>query len=82
MRKKNYFSKFKLTSFIIVLLMLGGALSVNAQEVGEEEEIEFNVTEIDPTSTINGYELGEGLYLYSLVVNGREIDTKRMFLSK
>jgi hypothetical protein len=31
---------------------------------------------------VNGYELGEGLYLYSLVVNGREIDTKRMFLSK
>jgi hypothetical protein len=50
MRKKNYFSKFKLTSFIIVLLMLGGTLSVNAQEVGEEEEIEFNVTQIDPTS--------------------------------
>ena len=32
--------------------------------------------------TINGYELGEGLYLYSLMVNGREIDTKRMILSK
>ena len=43
MRKKNYFSKFKLTSFIIVLLMLGGALSVNAQDVGDEEEIEFSI---------------------------------------
>ena len=32
--------------------------------------------------TVNGYELGEGLYLYSLVVNGKEIDTKRMILSK
>ena len=32
--------------------------------------------------TINGYELGEGLYLYSLVVNGREIDTKRMIITK
>ena len=32
--------------------------------------------------TINGWELGEGLYLYSLVVNGREIDTRRMILSK
>lgn len=49
MRKKNYFSKFKLTSFIIVLLMLGGTLSVNAQEVGEEEEIEFNVMGGDDT---------------------------------
>ena len=32
--------------------------------------------------TINGYDLDEGLYLYSLVVNGMEIDTKRMVLSK
>ena len=32
--------------------------------------------------TVNGYELGEGLYLYSLVVNGREIDTKRMIITK
>ncbi len=32
--------------------------------------------------TINGYELEAGLYLYSLVVGGMEIDTKRMILSK
>ncbi|WP_231477995.1 T9SS type A sorting domain-containing protein [Xylanibacter brevis] len=32
--------------------------------------------------TINGYELAAGIYLYSLVVNGQEIDTKRMILSK
>ena len=32
--------------------------------------------------TIGGYELGEGLFLYSLVVNGREIDTKRMIITK
>jgi hypothetical protein len=32
--------------------------------------------------TVNAYELGEGLYLYSLVVNGREIDTKRMLISR
>lgn len=32
--------------------------------------------------SINGWELGEGLYLYSLVVNGREIDTKRMIITK
>ena len=31
--------------------------------------------------SVNGYELGEGMFLYSLVVNGREIDTKRMILS-
>lgn len=32
--------------------------------------------------TVNGYELSSGIYLYSLVVNGQEIDTKRMILSK
>ena len=32
--------------------------------------------------TVNGYELGEGLFLYSLIVNGQEIDTKRMILTK
>ncbi|WP_081778278.1 tail fiber domain-containing protein [Xylanibacter brevis] len=32
--------------------------------------------------TINGYELSAGIYLYSLVVNGQEVDTKRMILSK
>jgi hypothetical protein len=53
MRKKNYFGKFKLTSFIIVLLMLGGALSVNAQDVGDEEEIEFSIDDI-PIGPGNG----------------------------
>ena len=40
---------------------------------------------VDPNQqsvTINGYELEAGIYLYSLVVGGQEIDTKRMILSK
>ena len=32
--------------------------------------------------TINGYELSPGMYIYSLVIGGKEIDTKRMILSK
>lgn len=32
--------------------------------------------------TIEGYELRAGMYIYSLVVGGKEIDTKRMILSK
>ena len=32
--------------------------------------------------TVNGWELGEGMFLYTLLVNGQEIDTKRMILSK
>ena len=32
--------------------------------------------------SVNGWELGEGLFLYTLIVNGREIDTKRMLIIK
>ena len=32
--------------------------------------------------SIGSYELGEGMFLYSLIVNGQVIDTKRMALSK
>ena len=32
--------------------------------------------------SVNGYELGKGMFLYSLIVNGQEIDTKRMVISK
>ena len=31
---------------------------------------------------INGGELNAGMYMYSLVANGKEIDTKRMILTK
>ena len=40
------------------------------------------VTSSMQSITINGYELAAGMYLYSLVVGGQEIDTKRMILSK
>ena len=32
--------------------------------------------------TVNGWELGEGMFLYTLIVNGQEINTKRMIFSK
>lgn len=32
--------------------------------------------------SINGYEFGEGMFLYTLMVKGQEIDTKRMILTK
>jgi len=31
--------------------------------------------------TVPGYELGEGMFLYTLMVNGQEIDTKRMLIT-
>lgn len=32
--------------------------------------------------SIGGYELGEGMFLYSLIVNEQEIDTKKMVITK
>ncbi|MCR4836381.1 MAG: T9SS type A sorting domain-containing protein [Bacteroidaceae bacterium] len=32
--------------------------------------------------TIQGYELSAGMYIYSLVIGGKEVDSKRMILSK
>lgn len=32
--------------------------------------------------SFGGYEIGEGMFLYSLIVNGQEIDTKRMIISQ
>ena len=31
--------------------------------------------------SLNGYELGAGMYLYTLIVNGQEVDTKRMIIT-
>jgi hypothetical protein len=42
----------------------------------------YPVTPAMNSVTVNGYELSEGIYLYSLIVNGTEVDTKRMYLSK
>lgn len=32
--------------------------------------------------SIAGWELGEGMFLYTLIVNGKEIDTKRMIITR
>ena len=32
--------------------------------------------------SIGGYEIGEGLFLYSLIINGQEIDTKKMVIQR
>ena len=42
----------------------------------------FPVSSDNDSVTINGYELGQGMFLYSLIVNGQEIDTKKMIITK
>lgn len=42
----------------------------------------YNVSTNDEQLTINAFELGEGMFLYTLIADGKEIDTKRMILTK
>jgi len=45
--------------------------------------LSFAITDRDLSYVIiNGYDLNPGIYLYALIVNGREIDTKSMILTK
>jgi hypothetical protein len=39
------------------------------------------ITRGNSSLTINGFELRAGMYLYTLIVDGKEIDTKRMILT-
>ena len=34
------------------------------------------------SAVINGYELTPGMYMYTLIVDGKEIDTKKMILTE
>jgi len=43
---------------------------------------QFPIQRQQQSITINGSELASGMYFYSLIVNGQEIDTKRMILTK
>jgi hypothetical protein len=35
-----------------------------------------------PLSTIEGHTLKAGMYLYTLIADGKEVDTKKMILTK
>ena len=41
----------------------------------------LSVSKGDTSVSLNGWELGEGMFLYTLIVNGKEIDTKRMLIT-
>ena len=43
---------------------------------------ELPISSGETSVSINGWELGEGMFLYTLIVNGREIDTKRMIITR
>ncbi len=66
----NIFEKDLRSASIMVFDMNGTLLKTYPAEFGENE------------LTINGKELKAGMYIYSLIVNDVEVDTKRMILVK
>jgi hypothetical protein len=43
---------------------------------------QISISNMQRSIIINGSELTAGMYLYSLIVDGKEVDTKRMILTK
>jgi len=61
----------KIANAYIMIFNMQGALVKQIQLQRQQQNV-----------TINGSELTAGMYLYSLIVDGKEIDTKRMILTK
>jgi len=56
--------------------------SINIYDLRGKMLKEYPVSSGNGSISVSGYELGEGMFLYSLVVNGQEIDTKKIIISK
>ena len=64
----------KLIALVIVAVIFAGSSVVATSQVSESKRQHNNIT-------INARQLQAGMYMYSLLVDGREIDTKRMILT-
>lgn len=42
----------------------------------------YPLTEADGTITVSASELSAGIYIYSLIINNQEVDSKRMILTE
>lgn len=56
--------------------------SINIYDLRGKMLKEYPISTGNGSISVGGYEIGEGMFLYSLVVNGQEIDTKKMIISK
>jgi len=56
--------------------------SINVYDMTGKELMKFELRDRESSSlTINARQLQAGMYMYSLIVDGREVDTKRMILT-
>ena len=55
--------------------------SVNIYDIRGKMLKEYSVSSGNGSISVGGNEIGHGMFLYSLIVNGQEIDTKKMIIS-
>lgn len=56
--------------------------SINIYDLRGKMLKEYPIPSGNGSISVDGYDIGNGMFLYSLVVNGQEIDTKKMIISK
>ena len=82
----DYFSVEALTAGNNADLLIQQAIEFkpNVAVIGNEKLYDQVFSELDANGklTLNGSELEAGMYLYSLIVNGEEVSTKRMILTR
>lgn len=73
--KENTIIRFKVAENI-------QSASVNIYDLRGKMLKEFPVSSGNGSISVSGYDIGEGMFLYSLIVDGQEIDTKKMIITK
>lgn len=77
----NPFTQSTSISFTISTLKQSAMLNIYNMQGTEIKSYPVTRTG-DQSVTINGSELNPGMYMYTLIVDGQEIDTKRMILTR
>lgn len=77
----NPFSQSTQISFTISALSQNAMLNIYNMQGTEIKSYPITRTG-EQSVTINGSELNPGMYMYTLIVDGQEIDTKRMILTR
>ena len=77
----NPFSQSTQISYYVVESAQKAMLNIYDMQGTQKKSYQISVRG-NGSLTINGFELRAGMYLYSLIVDGKEIDTKKMILTE
>lgn len=77
----NPFKERTTISFFILETAYGASIHIYNLQGKQIKQV--NIEERgNGSAVINGYELTPGMYMYTLIVDGKEIDTKKMILTE